>query len=78
MEDSDSDSDSDSDGKEEDSDEEAEDEFLASNPVHVLPLYSMLSASEQAKVFLPPPANHRLIVVATNIAETSITIPGIR
>jgi hypothetical protein len=40
-------------------------------------LYSMLSADEQAKVFVPVPEDTRLIVVATNIAETSITIPGI-
>lgn len=45
--------------------------------VHVLPLYSLLSTVEQAKVFSPVPANHRLIVLATNIAETSITIPDI-
>jgi ATP-dependent RNA helicase DHX37/DHR1 len=43
----------------------------------ILPLYSLLSAEEQAKVFAPVPENHRLIVIATNIAETSITIPGI-
>lgn len=46
-------------------------------PVHVVPLYAMLTAEEQAKVFRPPPEGHRLIVVATNVAETSITIPGI-
>ena len=40
-------------------------------------MYSMLSADEQAKVFVPVPEDTRLIVVATNIAETSITIPGI-
>ncbi|KAL7580449.1 hypothetical protein ACA910_004466 [Epithemia clementina (nom. ined.)] len=45
--------------------------------VVVLPLYSMLSTEKQAKVFEPVPDGHRLIVVATNIAETSITIPGI-
>ena len=43
--------------------------------VLLLPLYSMLSADEQAKVFSPVPEDTRLIVVATNIAETSITIP---
>jgi len=43
----------------------------------ILPLYSLLSAEEQAKVFAPIPDTHRLIVLATNIAETSITIPGI-
>jgi hypothetical protein len=47
-------------------------------PVHVLPLYSLLSKSEQMRVFQPPPAGHRLIVVATNVAETSLTIPNIR
>lgn len=46
-------------------------------PVHVVPLYAMLTAQEQAKVFCAPPEGHRLIVVATNVAETSITIPGI-
>lgn len=30
------------------------------------------------KVFEPPPAGARLVVVATNVAETSLTIPGIR
>lgn len=43
--------------------------------VQILPLYSMLSADEQAKVFAPVPDDTRLIVIATNIAETSITIP---
>jgi hypothetical protein len=47
-------------------------------PVHVLPLYAVLDRAEQAKVFAEPPAGHRLIVVATNVAETSLTIPGIR
>ena len=36
----------------------------------VLPLYSLLSTDEQAKVFAPVPEGYRLIVVATNIAET--------
>ena len=45
--------------------------------VTVLPLYSLLSADDQAKVFAPVPEGHRLIIVATNVAETSITIPGI-
>lgn len=47
-------------------------------PVHVLPLYAALPAGQQARVFQPTPEGHRFIVVATNVAETSLTIPGIR
>lgn len=62
-----------------------EDDFIIPDPeddaipkhTFILPLYSLLSAEEQANVFAPVPDGHRLIVVATNIAETSITIPGI-
>jgi ATP-dependent RNA helicase DHX37/DHR1 len=46
--------------------------------VHVLPLYSQLPTSQQLRVFEPPPEGSRLIVLATNVAETSLTIPGIR
>lgn len=45
--------------------------------VQILPLYSLLSVKDQAKVFAPVGDNTRLIVVTTNIAETSLTIPGI-
>jgi hypothetical protein len=44
----------------------------------ILPLYALMPAALQNRVFQPPPPGHRLIVVATNVAETSITIPGIR
>lgn len=44
--------------------------------VHVLPLYAMLPAAAQAAVFKTVPSGHRLIIVATNVAETSLTIPG--
>ena len=42
----------------------------------ILPLYSRLSQSEQEKVFRP--TGSRRIVLATNVAETSLTVPGIR
>jgi ATP-dependent RNA helicase HrpA len=41
----------------------------------LLPLYSRLSTGEQARIFKPHP--HRRIVLATNVAETSLTVPGI-
>ena len=44
--------------------------------VEVIPLFGRLSAGEQQRVFAP--AARRKLVVATNIAETSLTIPGIR
>ncbi len=43
----------------------------------VLPLYSKLSVSEQERVFKSN-AQKRRIVLATNVAETSLTVPGIR
>mmetsp|Transcript_29871 Transcript_29871/g.41032 ORF Transcript_29871/g.41032 Transcript_29871/m.41032 type:complete len:449 (+) Transcript_29871:274-1620(+) len=43
-----------------------------------LPLYSALPSHMQQAVFMPTPPNMRKVVVATNIAETSITIEGIR
>ncbi|MGY6499220.1 MAG: ATP-dependent RNA helicase HrpA [Microcella sp.] len=45
----------------------------------VLPLYGRLSAAEQHRVFeRPAPGIRRRIVLATNVAETSLTVPGIR
>jgi len=42
----------------------------------VLPLYARLSAAEQNRIFAPH--NKRRIVLATNVAETSLTVPGIK
>lgn len=42
------------------------------------PLYGALSQSEQDLAIKPPPAGQRKIVLATSIAETSITIDGVR
>ncbi|MDQ3329274.1 MAG: ATP-dependent RNA helicase HrpA [Planctomycetota bacterium] len=59
--------------------------FLRSRPLpgdysgmasELLPLYGRLSAAEQARVFEAHP--HRRIVIATNVAESSITVPNIR
>ncbi|KAJ8922324.1 hypothetical protein NQ315_004267 [Exocentrus adspersus] len=43
----------------------------------VLPMYGSLPYYEQLKVFKPAPNGYRKVVVATNVAETSVTIPGI-
>lgn len=70
-------------------DEEDEDEFavetepgvpavLGPMKAHVLPLYASLPTSQQMRVFQPTPDDSRLIVLATNVAETSLTIPGIK
>ncbi|HYH35515.1 MAG TPA: ATP-dependent RNA helicase HrpA, partial [Nocardioides sp.] len=44
----------------------------------VVPLFSRLSAAEQHRVFSSHPASVRRVVLATNVAETSLTVPGIR
>ena len=43
----------------------------------ILPLFSRLSAGEQDRIFKPS-GSQRRIVLATNVAETSLTVPGIR
>jgi ATP-dependent helicase HrpA len=47
-----------------------------SQHTEVLPLYARLSTAEQHKVFAPHTG--RRVVLATNVAETSLTVPGIR
>ncbi|KXZ53924.1 hypothetical protein GPECTOR_6g842 [Gonium pectorale] len=44
----------------------------------VLPIYAALPPEQQMKVFEPAPPGTRKAILATNIAETSITIPGVR
>ncbi|XP_059483875.1 probable ATP-dependent RNA helicase DHX35 [Neocloeon triangulifer] len=45
--------------------------------MQILPMYGSLPNSDQLKVFRYAQEGHRKIVIATNIAETSVTIPGI-
>ena len=49
-------------------------------PTEVLPLYGRLSAAEQHRVFEPSriAGVRRRVILATNVAETSLTVPGIR
>ena len=46
--------------------------------IHVAPLYGGLSPAEQDAAVLPAPAGHRKVVLATDIAESSLTIEGVR
>ena len=57
---------------------EAAEALRKHHPPHteILPLYARLSAAEQERVFKPHTG--RRIVLATNVAETSLTVPGIR
>jgi ATP-dependent helicase HrpA len=51
---------------------------LQSDRLEIVPLYSRLSAADQHKVFSSHPSTVRRVVLATNVAETSLTVPGIR
>lgn len=46
--------------------------------VVLAPLYGALRAREQDRALSPAPAGRRKVVVATDIAETSLTVPGVR
>ena len=48
------------------------------HPPRVLPLFARLTAEEQQRVFEGHRPGERRIVLATNVAETSLTVPGIR
>ncbi|KAK8110384.1 uncharacterized protein PG998_006841 [Apiospora kogelbergensis] len=52
-------------------------ELRAESNLHVLPLHASLDTREQRRVFTSPPPGKRKVVVATNVAETSITIDDI-
>ncbi|KKY24347.1 putative atp-dependent rna helicase [Phaeomoniella chlamydospora] len=44
----------------------------------ILPLFAALPQAAQQTVFEPTPRGHRKVILSTNIAETSVTVPGIR
>src|SRR5438105_2013309 len=44
--------------------------------IEIVPLYARLSVTEQQRIFAP--SSGRRLVLATNVAETSLTVPGIR
>ncbi|KAF8879493.1 P-loop containing nucleoside triphosphate hydrolase protein [Infundibulicybe gibba] len=46
--------------------------------VLICPMYAAQAAGQNSKVFIPSPPNTRKCILATNIAETSITIPGVK
>ncbi|XP_026325030.1 pre-mRNA-splicing factor ATP-dependent RNA helicase PRP16 [Hyposmocoma kahamanoa] len=52
-------------------------ELDSAPPLTVLPIYSQLPADLQAKIFQRAPPGQRKCIVATNIAETSLTVDGI-
>ncbi len=54
------------------------DELAGLPRTEVVPLYSRLTAAEQHRVFSSHPMSVRRVVLATNVAETSLTVPGIR
>lgn len=49
-----------------------------SAPLLILPMYSQLPADLQSKIFLAAPEGTRKCIVSTNVAETSLTVDGIK
>ena len=52
------------------------DDMRHPDAIEIIPLFARLSSKEQHRVF--EPHTHQRIVIATNVAETSLTVPGIR
>ncbi|KAG9095185.1 putative ATP-dependent RNA helicase dhr2 [Ceratobasidium sp. UAMH 11750] len=51
---------------------------LPPNTLLVCPMYAALPTHQQTRIFQPPPKGERKVILSTNIAETSITIPGVK
>lgn len=56
----------------------AKDPDVQGPPVKVCTLYAAQLSSQQMNVFQPAPSSTRKVVISTNIAETSVTISGIK
>lgn len=57
----------------------AKDPKLSKYPaLKVIPLYAALPSESQMEVFKPAPPNCRKVILSTNVAETSLTINGIK
>jgi ATP-dependent RNA helicase DHX33 len=56
----------------------AKDPEVEGPPLRVCTLYAAQPSSQQMSVFNPSPANMRKVIISTNIAETSVTITGIK
>jgi ATP-dependent helicase HrpB len=54
------------------------DERIQDAPVEVVPLYGALESAVQDRAIAPAPSGQRKVVLATSIAETSLTIEGVR
>jgi ATP-dependent helicase HrpB len=50
----------------------------AGGPAEVLPLHGDLPVDQQSRVLQPAPDGRRRVVLATNVAESSVTLPGVR
>ena len=53
-------------------------EYTGAPNMLVLPLFAALPQHAQQRVFQPTPPKTRKVILATNIAETSVTVPGVR
>lgn len=51
---------------------------MRGSPIRVYPLYSQLAQNRQLEVFNPSAPGTRKVIISTNVAETSLTIPGIK